>query len=210
MRICQIPRRGKCQSANAQRRIHTEPSKLKSPKTLTTLGNRAGKFPQIYEKQRVFDTQRPQKRGSGRVDRSPPQREAAVCNTKRSGKYIRTRIPLRETRSRTGRDAGRGKKKGNEEGEQGRLHTGEVGPHGAHDVGVPEVAVALAEMHLLEVGLRRRHRRCLRGSPIWGGGRPVGLCFASTGEGRGRGRVGLGWGVRASGFGREGPDLTWQ
>jgi len=160
-------------------------------------------------KSRGHDTQRPQKRGSGEGrSLTTTARGSSLQHQQERKIHQDTNSPAGDQithRERCGKE-----KKGNEEGEQGRLHTGEVGPHGAHDVGVPEVAVALAEMHLLEVGLRRRHRRCLRGSPIWGGGGPVGLCFASTGEGRGRGRVGLGWGVRASGFGREGPDLTWQ
>jgi hypothetical protein len=42
---------------------------------------------------------------------------------------------------------------------RGRVHTGEVGLDGVREVGVPEVAVALAELHLVELSLRRHGRR---------------------------------------------------
>jgi hypothetical protein len=88
------------------------------------------------------------------MDGSPPQREAAVCNhiekRKPSGRYTRRAPPRATTRSGPGR--------GSVEG-GGRLRTGEVGLDGVRHVGVPDVAVALAELHLVEVRLRRRHRR---------------------------------------------------
>jgi hypothetical protein len=42
---------------------------------------------------------------------------------------------------------------------RGRVHTWEVGLDGVREVRVPEVAVALAELHLVELRLRRHGRR---------------------------------------------------
>lgn len=49
--------------------------------------------------------------------------------------------------------------------------TGEIGLDGADEIGMPEIAEALAELHLVEVVLRRhRHGRAARRvQPRWGG-----------------------------------------
>ena len=55
---------------------------------------------------------------------------------------------------------------------RGLVLTGEVGLDGVGEVRVPEVAVLLAELHLVQVRLRRRHRRvpALRAREGSGGG----------------------------------------
>jgi len=151
------------------------------------------------------------------MEGSPPQREAADCNhsEKRnpSGRDTRGAPPRGSTRSGPGRGS-----VGNESKSEGRrLRTGEVGLDSVRHVGVPDVAVALAELHLVEVRLRRRHRRLrLRvgrrsgeaigtagsaplGLGTWGrrawrtrwGWSKMGLCASAFGFGNWLGRVGL-------------------
>ena len=79
-------------------------------------------------------------------------------------KILTTRAPGNKLRKRTTtsiRDRHKkeiGKKENIKRSRDREWLTGKVGFHGAHEIDVPEIPVALPELHLVEVRLRRHYR----------------------------------------------------